>query len=258
MKNAGLYIVALVCLLGLRLSVGEEQQSDDCVICNADEALSYALIYSGFEEAIGFDPDTCIRDIKQTVMTDSTTPFFHDELTGTKAWVISFDNIIFDFYGVKEEHKLQTVMRFDVFVDVSTGMLLKIESPENNDDKGLIPIPSVDKLESDFNSRSDTLNVLYNRKPLVSFYQAVVNDKMRSVINARKIHAMCAMNSRLEKEAVPMWIITGFDPAAMPFDSDIRYDRKNVYSRRAWLLVDAMTGDVIIIHRKTMGNEDND
>ena len=194
------------------LSVAKGSTSPDDNIQSTDQAMAIALKYTGFDQLDCYT-DSVHAATKSAVRffttEDSTTPFLADSIDGKKAWVITFKDL-----AVTNGKFLAT---FTVVLDAQTGRLFKIVHQKPGFDEGYWHIPTAADLSRQTINSGGAYIGFPEKKPNISFLQALRTKVPCQVLNAEQFTALYVIHSQTTPRRV--WVISGLG-VSTPLHSD--------------------------------------
>jgi hypothetical protein len=190
-------------------SNNEEQVFTPHPIDDSDEAVSLALLYTGFDTVNNvisqIDPDRIARVITAE---NKYTDFTREEIDGKRAWQVKFDSVKFALkYNrpLREEDKIFKLMEVDVLLDSISGRLLEIRAT-NIINKEYEKEDFIYKLPYFFdnNEKFCGMPAIY---PKYGFIDVLMKDNY-DLISAKEIVGIFILESILGKEPEPVWVVT--------------------------------------------------
>jgi hypothetical protein len=247
----GLVTAILICQSGIGDELQVNTPNEKPAIATAEEAVQRAFEYTGFDKSKGFSVKESIGEVKLEIATDTITPFLHDSIDGRTIWSVEFNGILLNPKSIKPEKIEANPKRFEVWLDAETGILLRVFSPYTGSDSTGLSVITAEQAESKLRASNEEYRDFVDSIPPVSCFDALNADRFGSPMFAKEIHAVCVLNSipRTE-EAKPMWIISLREPPASPLDIDYRHRLPGKHTRRSRILVDAQTGEIIIVQKR--------
>jgi hypothetical protein len=238
----------LSCIFFVSSAMAQDIDTSGFILKDAESAIQRAFEYTGFNKSKGFSVKESIGQVKLEIATDTITPFLHDRIDGRAIWSVEFNGILLNPKSIKPEKIEANPKRFEVWLDAETGILLRVFSPYTGSDSTGLSVITAEQAENELRGCSEEYRGFVDSIPPVSCFDAINADEFGSPMFAKEIHAVCVLNSRPRTEkARPMWIISLREPPASPLDPDYRYGWKRKLARRSRILVDAQTGEIVII-----------
>lgn len=249
MKNisAGFICVAMLYIILPSPVFAQNDDNSLYLIKDAESAIERAIECTGFDKSRNFSYDSSIGIVELQEAVDTTTPFLHERINGRPAWFVEFKNILMNPQKYSFDRIRKYPKDFEVYLDAETGQLLRIFSPYIGQDKDR-PF-DVPRKEAEKQIGCEKYIGLLDSIPATSFYKAANASRHEIAMLAKEIHAVCISHARGDKVVKPTWMISLFGIPSMPLDLDIRNNKTGEFNRHSRLLVNAMTGEVIITIR---------
>ena len=201
-----------------------------------EQALDYALLYTGFDNTPGFEK-TSIDEPAMIISSTNSTPFVAKHINNQSVWRVHFRSIRVGARDPKLDRD------FDVLLEPTTGQLLEILSISDlagsND---TLPEPDPDSAEMRFQKGRIVFNGLTRNSPPISFIEALATVPADPAAT-KVIKAIYIDYSRGGERDSATWIIM-FRGMAQPLELHGIAKREVPVNQRnsIWCAVDAGTG----------------
>ncbi len=239
------FIVLCMCGSSEGQAVVQDSTGKTVAELTSESAAKDARLILGFGASKDID-SLVARDVSHiTKMFDTTTPFVNAELNAREAWCTQFDNIELDFeapIGLEPELRKRD---FQVYVDASSDIVLKVTSRSSQYDSSVIRKPSVREAEEAIARTAERFIGLPKQQPVVSFRDALELVK-GCPFRAMEIDAVYVIVSHPWKapEGRPVWSIHLYGVDLM-FPTPRMEGEQLYHLNHMRTVVDAMTGEVL-------------
>ena len=243
------YLYLLVLILTISTFSSESLLAKE--VLSAEDAFKRARGFLGLVDT-EFNRNSTKREINVVHLSDTTTPFHHEQLNTARVWKVSLSSVKFVFETKEKEIKYCDI---DIYIDSSNGELLKIVLEIEKLDSVYEKELHYEEAERQLRLRKEEYLNLLSDPPTVGFIQAIGN----SPFHAKKIVAHLVSYKILENATFPAWIVSlygmkpfpikgppplqGLPPSETPGPPIVTIDQRNHLRR----IINANSGKTVMI-----------
>src|SRR5579884_650128 len=155
-----------------------------------------------------------------TAVTNDVTPYLGEENARKHAWQVVYPPGRLALSGSRGAGPDAYVRTFKVVLDTASGTLLFLTSTyQGPPDPNMLPMPSCDAATVQLVNEEEVYNGYPSQDPRIDFIAAlesIQNEGIGSPLQAKEIHAVYVLHSRMGLDPSPAWAITlrGLPPFA--------------------------------------------
>jgi hypothetical protein len=201
-----LIVISAASLFQIGILASDDIEMDAWKIKSSEEALTRALVYTGFDSLGEFSVEKGNVVIQLDTNPEVQVPFLYKPSRSDKVWVITFK-------GVKLPSNRQSIKKekiqprtFTVIIEPVNGYLLRIYSKQDGESNHYNPEPPVEVFEEQMLSTRENFLSFPERPPKIDFVNAIQNTR---VIHQRatEIIAYYIMQWEMYQDTIPAWSI---------------------------------------------------
>jgi hypothetical protein len=243
MKKIIIFMTIGLLLWSLPLAIeaeGEEKRLGS--VDSAEEAVSLAMAFTGFDKAFSLTPlERIINMAEIVVLEDTLNQFTRTVFHGKTAWKIHIPELILktEYDQPKDDKYTFKSMNVDIYLDSLSGNLLKVIAQDESRKHQSISEKSKQLPYVTYKiNNNEVLNELPSAFPKIDFLQ-ILKILASDIYCAREIIGLYVIFSNGKESHIPAWSITMLGKPKIGSFQDIAID----YNEKAYM--NAETGEIL-------------
>lgn len=213
--------------------------ANSVAVTTPHQAYSRALTYLGFEYMKATPPASAAASAKSIRPHDDRTPFLHQRIDSSSVWDITFFDVRLNLPNwPTTKSGGQIPKTYHVWIDSTTGQLLRIYARLDHFDPDLAPEPPAEKAEKYMMRGKEKVLGLPGIPPPVGFFEALIGAIASVPPSAKEIEAGLYLSVVTGDSTIPVWSIIGRGIPPHPGSPE---GPLYIYGRRR-TIVSALTG----------------